>query len=74
MVYVRYQTGGWRCLGRNIEWDMVRVPSVDSPPYVMHVSDCLDNLKPEDHIEIQWRGNTHCPYGIFLSPQGPVNL
>lgn len=69
----RYQTGGWRCLGRNIEWDMVRVPSVDSPPYVMHVSDCLDNLKPEDHIEIQWRGNTHCPYDWWYAVIGHLD-
>ncbi|KAJ1427861.1 F-box-like domain superfamily [Sesbania bispinosa] len=65
----RYQYGGWRCLGKNLEWDMVRVPSVDSPPYVMHISDCLDNLKPGDHIEIQWRGSAQSPYGMFLMPQ-----
>nr|KYP48923.1 F-box protein At2g32560 family [Cajanus cajan] len=58
----RYQSGGWGCLGKNIEWDMVRVPAVDLPPYVMYVSDCLDDLKPEDHIEIQWRGDKQWPY------------
>ncbi|TKY53463.1 F-box protein [Spatholobus suberectus] len=73
MIYVRYQTGGWRCLGRNIEWDMVRVPSVDSPPYVMHVSDCLDNLKPEDQIEIQWRANTQCPYDWWYAVIGHLD-
>ncbi|KAK7393024.1 hypothetical protein VNO78_21475 [Psophocarpus tetragonolobus] len=58
----RYRSGGWRCLGKNIEWELVRVPSFDSPPYVMYLTDCLDNLKPEDHIEIQWRATTQCPY------------
>lgn len=49
---------------------MVRVPVVDSHPYVVHVSDCLDNLKPGDHIEIQWRGSSQAPYGsILLNPQ-----
>jgi len=67
LCYVRYQSGGWRCLGKNIEWDMVGVPTVDTPPYVVHVSHCLDNLKPEDHIEIQCRPNTQCPYGIILN-------
>jgi len=46
---------------------MVRAPTVDTPPYVVHVSHCVDNLKPEDHIEIQWRPNTQCPYGIILN-------
>ncbi|KAL9319124.1 hypothetical protein ACSQ67_015641 [Phaseolus vulgaris] len=62
----RYQSGGWRCLGRNIGWDMVRAPSVDTPPYLVHLSHCSDNLKPEDHIEIQWRSNTQCPYDTLI--------
>ncbi|KAK7267067.1 hypothetical protein RIF29_19731 [Crotalaria pallida] len=57
----RHQTGGWRNLGTNIEWDMVRVPTVGTPPYALHVSDCLDNLKPGDHIEIQWKGTSTTP-------------
>ncbi|RDX86744.1 F-box protein, partial [Mucuna pruriens] len=69
---VMYQTGGWRFLGKNIEWDMVRVPVVNSPPYVMHVSDCLD-LKPGDHIEIQWRGNTQCPYDWWYAVIGHLD-
>jgi hypothetical protein len=30
------------------------------------VSDCFQELKPGDHIEIQWRGNTRVPYGRFI--------
>jgi len=67
LCYGRYQNGGWRCLGKNIEWDMVRAPSVHTPPYLLHLSHCLDTLKPEDHIEIQWRPNTQSPYGIILN-------
>ncbi|KAI5393270.1 hypothetical protein KIW84_060403 [Lathyrus oleraceus] len=66
----RYQHGGWRLFGNNMEWDMVRVPSVDSHPYVVHVSDCLDKLKPGNHIEIQWRGNTQSPYDWWYAVIG----
>ncbi|XP_029130270.1 F-box protein At2g32560 [Cajanus cajan] len=69
----RYQSGGWRCLGKNIEWDMVRIPTLDSPPYAMHISDCLDDLKPEDHIEVQWRGNTQCPYDWWYAVIGHLD-
>lgn len=45
---------------------MVRIPTDETPPYVLHVSDCLDNLKPGDHIEIQWKGSEQTPsYGMF---------
>jgi len=46
---------------------MVRAPLVDTPPYLVHLSHFSDNLKPDDHIEIQWRSNTECPYGIILN-------
>ncbi|KAJ1435996.1 F-box-like domain superfamily [Sesbania bispinosa] len=69
----RYRCGGWRFLGKNLEWDMVRAPAVDSPPYVMHVSDCLDKLKPGDHIEIQWRGNTQVPYDWWYAVIGHLD-
>ncbi|BAT96282.1 hypothetical protein VIGAN_08319700 [Vigna angularis var. angularis] len=69
----RYQNGGWRCLGKNIEWDMVRAPSVDTPPYVVHLSHCLDTLKPEDHIEIQWRPNTQSPYDWWYAVIGHLD-
>ncbi|CAJ1967746.1 unnamed protein product [Sphenostylis stenocarpa] len=69
----RYQSGGWRCIGKNIEWDMVRAPSVDSSPYGMHVSHCLENLKPEDHIEIQWRPSTQCPYDWWYAVIGHLD-
>nr|KYP48924.1 F-box protein At2g32560 family [Cajanus cajan] len=69
----RYQSGGWRSLGKNIEWDMVRVPAVDLPPYVIHVSDCLEDLTPEDHIEIQWRADTQCPYDWWYAVIGHLD-
>ncbi|KAG4393606.1 hypothetical protein AAZX31_03G110700 [Glycine max] len=49
----RQQNGGWQVMGNNIQWDILRAPPVDTPPWNLHVSDCLQDLKPEDHIEIQ---------------------
>ena len=40
------------------------MPPIDNPPHDLHVSDCLDDLRPGDHIEIQWRRNKEFPYGM----------
>ncbi|KAI4353073.1 hypothetical protein L6164_002048 [Bauhinia variegata] len=61
----RQQTAGWHFLRKNISWDMVRLPPVETP-FVLHVSDCLDDLKPGDHIEIQWRPSRENPYEMFV--------
>ena len=49
----------------NIEWDRLRMPPIDVSSHVLHISDCLDDLKPGDHIEIQWRKTKDYPYGLF---------
>lgn len=46
-------------------WDRVRAAPIDTSPHDLHVSDCLDELRPGDHIEIQWRRNKEFPYGMF---------
>ena len=51
-----------------IPWDRLRAAPVDTPSNMLHVSDCLHDLKPGDHIEIQWRRSKEFPYGIFLNP------
>lgn len=61
--YCRYSPHGRRTIEENIEWDRLRAPPVDTPPFMLHVSDCLHDLKPGDHIEIQWRRNKEFPYG-----------
>lgn len=48
-----------------IKWDRIRAPPVDSCPHDLHVSECLNELQPGDHVEIQWRRNKEFPYGIF---------
>lgn len=52
----------------HIPWDRIRAAPVDTPSHMLHVSDCLHDLKPGDHIEIQWRRSKEFPYGIFPNP------
>ncbi|XP_015969124.1 F-box protein At2g26850-like isoform X2 [Arachis duranensis] len=59
----RQHNGGWRFLGKNIGWDMVRIPPIETPPYTLHITDCFYDLKPGDHVEIQRRGITETHYG-----------
>ena len=61
----RYSPHGRRTTEENISWDRLRGPPVDTPSYDLHISDSLLDLKPGDHIEIQWRRNKEFPYGEF---------
>lgn len=72
MFYCRYLPYGRRTTEDNIQWERLRAPPVDTPPNVLHVSDCLDDLKPGDHIEIQWRKAREFPYGMFLNQHASV--
>ncbi|TKY62712.1 F-box protein [Spatholobus suberectus] len=49
-------------MGNNIQWDILRAPPVDTPPCDRYISDCLEDLKPGDHIEIQWKSRREIPY------------
>lgn len=49
----------------DIEWNRLRASAVDTPAHCLHLSDCLDDLKPGDYIEIQWRRNIEFPYGSY---------
>ncbi|PKI50835.1 hypothetical protein CRG98_028742 [Punica granatum] len=48
----------------------LRAPSVHTLPTELHVSDCLSSLRPNDHIEIQWRKSTEFPYGWWYGVVG----
>ncbi|RDX73466.1 hypothetical protein CR513_46932, partial [Mucuna pruriens] len=53
-------------LARNWEQhqkDILRAP----PPCDRYVSDCLQEFKAGDHLEIQWKSRTEIPYGRFLA-------
>ncbi|XWS58997.1 hypothetical protein CRYUN_Cryun08bG0082400 [Craigia yunnanensis] len=66
----RYSPHGRLTTEENISWDRLRVPPVDTPSYDLHISDSLLDLKPGDHIEIQWRRNTEFPYGWWYGVVG----
>ncbi|KAL6506150.1 hypothetical protein OROGR_024331 [Orobanche gracilis] len=53
-----------------VTWDRLRASPVDTFPHDLHVSDCLKQLKPGDHIEIQWRRNKEFPYGWWYGVVG----
>jgi hypothetical protein len=67
----RYPPHGRRTvvLEDGVQWDRVRAPPVNTLAHDLHASDCLHELRPGDHIEIQWRRNKEFPYGMFPSTQ-----
>lgn len=66
----RYLANGRQTIEDNIDWNRLRAPAVDIPAHVLHVSDCLDDLRPGDHIEVQWRRNEDFPYGWWYGVVG----
>ncbi|KAK9069278.1 hypothetical protein SSX86_013394 [Deinandra increscens subsp. villosa] len=66
----RYSSQGRPTIEENIKWERLRSPAVDVSPYDLHVSDCLTDLKPGDHFEIQWRKSKEFPYGWWYGVVG----
>ncbi|XP_058743100.1 F-box protein At2g32560-like [Vicia villosa] len=68
----RYPPHGRRAAAveHGIQWERLRAPPVDSPPHDLHIADCLHDLHPGDHIEIQWRRNKDFPYGWWYGIVG----
>ncbi|KAK2652078.1 hypothetical protein Ddye_011934 [Dipteronia dyeriana] len=69
----RYSPHGRRTIEENIAWDRLRAPPIDTPAHVLHISDSLNDLKPSDHIEIQWRRNKEFPYGWWYGVVGHLD-
>ncbi|CAJ2671672.1 unnamed protein product [Trifolium pratense] len=71
----RARTRSWngRIVGNDIHWDKLRFSPVETSSCVRHVSDCFQELKPGDHIEIQWRGNTQAPYDWWYAVIGHLD-
>lgn len=65
----RYPPHGRRTIviEEGVQWDMIRAPPVDTPAHDLHISNCLNDLCPGDHIEIQWRRNKEFPYGESIN-------
>ncbi|PKA62637.1 F-box protein [Apostasia shenzhenica] len=70
--HARYPPHGRRTIviEEGVQWDRIRAPPVDTPPHDLHISDCLHDLRPGDHIEIQWRRNKEFPYGWWYGMVG----
>ncbi|CAJ2639450.1 unnamed protein product [Trifolium pratense] len=68
----RYPAHGRRGEAREcgIPWKRIRAPPVDNSPHDLYISDCLSDLHPGDHIEIQWRRNKEFPYGWWYGIVG----
>ncbi|GAB2246163.1 hypothetical protein Droror1_Dr00001656 [Drosera rotundifolia] len=61
----RYPPHGKRAMAieTGVQWERIRAPPVETSAHHLHISDCLADLCPGDHIEIQWRRNKEFPYG-----------
>ncbi|KAK4481765.1 hypothetical protein RD792_012676 [Penstemon davidsonii] len=66
----RYAVKGRQMIEADIKWNRIRAPNFDTRAEVVHISDCLEQLKPNDHIEIQWRRNKDFPYGWWYGVVG----
>ncbi|KAF6155427.1 hypothetical protein GIB67_019953 [Kingdonia uniflora] len=68
----RYPPHGRRTIviEEGVQWDRLRAPTLATLPHDLHVSDCLNDLRPGDHIEIQWRRNKEFPYGWWYGMVG----
>ncbi|XP_042004554.1 F-box protein At2g32560-like isoform X2 [Salvia splendens] len=68
----RYPAHGARAsaIESGVTWDRLRAPLIHTSPHDLHISDCLHDLHPEDHIEIQWRRNKEFPYGWWYGVIG----
>ncbi|KAJ1285859.1 hypothetical protein BS78_03G310500 [Paspalum vaginatum] len=53
-----------------VQWNRVRAPPVSTPAHDLHASGCLEELRPGDHFEIQWRKNKDFPYGWWYGVAG----
>lgn len=71
----RYPPHGTRAavIEDGVQWERIRAPPVDTPAHKLHVSDCLDTLRPGDHIEVQWRRNKEFPYGWWYGVVGHLD-
>ncbi|KAK4773585.1 hypothetical protein SAY87_028604 [Trapa incisa] len=66
----RYPPHGRRAAATegDVTWNRLRAPPVNTRD--LHRSSCLSDLRPGDHIEIQWRRNKEFPYGWWYGVVG----
>ncbi|CAA0826207.1 F-box protein [Striga hermonthica] len=68
----RYPEHGTRptTVETGVTLDRLRAKPVDTSSHDLYLSTRLDELKPGDHIEIQWRRNREFPYGWWYGVVG----
>lgn len=66
----RSPIGGWRMIERNIPWDRLRLSPTEIFPMDFYMSNCLNDLKPGDYIEIQRRKRKELPYDWWFAVVG----
>ncbi|WOG99951.1 hypothetical protein DCAR_0519307 [Daucus carota subsp. sativus] len=66
----RFSFNGKPTMEHGIDWNRIRAPAVECGPHTLYPSDCLDDLKPGDHIEIQWKRKRGYPYGWWYGVVG----
>ncbi|KAH6765945.1 F-box family protein [Perilla frutescens var. hirtella] len=70
--HARYPPHGRRAspTESGVTWDRLRAPPADTSPHDLYISDRLNEVRPGDHIEIQWRRNKEFPYGWWYGIVG----
>ncbi|KAH7297953.1 hypothetical protein KP509_25G020700 [Ceratopteris richardii] len=61
-------------LEEGISWDRVRKPPVSTTAHELYRSFSLKDLRPDDHIEVQWRRNKRFPYGWWYGVVGHLTV
>ncbi|XP_010510850.1 PREDICTED: F-box protein At2g26850-like [Camelina sativa] len=71
----RFPPHGRRAIAveKDVTWERIRATPIDASPHHLYISDSLKELKPGDHIEIQWRRNKEFPYGWWYSVVGHLD-
>ncbi|XP_078438442.1 F-box protein At2g32560-like [Wolffia australiana] len=68
----RYPPHGRRAaaIEEDVTWERLRAPPVSASAYDLYSSNSLANLRPGDHVEVQWRRNKEFPYGWWYGVVG----
>ncbi|XP_020213163.1 F-box protein At2g32560 [Cajanus cajan] len=63
-------TGGWRMIEVNVPWDRLRLSPVETSTREFYMSNCRNDLKPGDQIEIQMRSRQSTTYNWWYAVIG----
>ena len=66
--YKRYPPHGSCSLlvEEGVPWQRLRAPPVSATAHELYLSESLDDLRPGDHVEVQWRRSKKFPYGMYM--------